>query len=32
MNIQIFGKSKCFDTKKAERWFKERRIDRKSVV
>ena len=26
MNIQIFGKTKCFDTKKAERWFKERRI------
>ena len=26
MNIQIFGKSKCFDTKKTERWFKERRI------
>ena len=26
MNIQIFGKAKCFDTKKAERWFKERRI------
>lgn len=25
MNIQIFGKSKCFDTKKAERYFKERR-------
>jgi len=25
-NIQIFGKSKCFDTKKAERYFKERRI------
>jgi len=24
MNIQIFGKSKCFDTKKAERFFKER--------
>lgn len=24
--IQIFGKSKCFDTKKAERYFKERRI------
>lgn len=24
--IQIFGKSKCFDTKKAERFFKERRI------
>ena len=26
MNIQIFGTSKCFDTKKAERYFKERRI------
>ncbi len=26
MNIQIFGRSKCFDTKKAERWFKERGI------
>lgn len=26
MNIQIFGVSKCFDTKKAERYFKERRI------
>ena len=26
MNIQIFGKSKLFDTKKAERYFKERRI------
>ena len=26
MKIQIFGKSKCFDTKKAERYFKERRI------
>ena len=26
MNIQIFGRSKCFDSKKAERWFKERRI------
>ena len=24
--IQIFGSSKSFDTKKAERWFKERRI------
>lgn len=24
--IQIFGKAKCFDTKKAERFFKERRI------
>ena len=31
MNIQIFGKSKCFDTKKAERWFKERRIGFQSV-
>jgi arsenate reductase-like glutaredoxin family protein len=26
LNIQIFGKSKCFDTKKAERYFKERGI------
>lgn len=26
MNIQIFGKTKCFDTKKAERYFKERKI------
>lgn len=26
MNIQIFGKKSCFDTKKAERYFKERRI------
>jgi len=26
VNIQIFGKNKCFDTKKAERYFKERRI------
>ena len=26
MNIQIFGKSKFFDTKKAERYFKERGI------
>jgi len=24
--IQIFGKSKCFDTKKAERFFKERGV------
>ena len=31
MNIQIFGKSKCFDTKKAERYFKERRIPYQSV-
>lgn len=26
MNIQIFGAPKSFDTKKAERWFKERGI------
>lgn len=26
MNIQIFGKNKCFDTKKAQRYFKERNI------
>ena len=31
MNIQIFGKSKSFDTKKAERYFKERRIPYQSV-
>ena len=31
MNIQIFGKSKCFDTKKAERWSKERSIKYQSV-
>ena len=31
MNIQIFGRSKCFDTKKAERWFKERRVRFQSV-
>ncbi|MCI6139301.1 MAG: ArsC/Spx/MgsR family protein [Clostridiaceae bacterium] len=26
MNIQIFGRAKCYDTKKAERYFKERGI------
>lgn len=26
MNIQIFGTAKCFDTKKAQRYFKERSI------
>jgi arsenate reductase len=26
MNIQIFGTKKCNDTKKAQRYFKERRI------
>lgn len=31
MNIQIYGKSKCFDTKKAERWFKERGIRFQSI-
>lgn len=31
MNIQIFGKSKCFDTKKAERYFQERGIKFQSI-
>lgn len=31
MNIQVFGKSKCFDTKKAERYFKERKIKFQSI-
>lgn len=31
MNIQIFGKNKCFDTKKAERYFKEHRIKVQSI-
>ena len=31
MNIQIYGKPKCFDTKKAERYFKERGIKYQSV-
>ena len=31
MNIQIFGKAKSFDTKKAERYFKERRIKFQAV-
>ncbi len=26
LNIQIFGLTKCFDTKKAQRYFKERNI------
>ena len=26
MNIQIYGTNKCFDTKKAQRYFKERSI------
>jgi len=31
MNIQIYGKAKCFDTKKAERYFKERGIKYQSI-
>ena len=31
MNIQIFGNPKCQETKKAERWFKERRIAFQSI-
>lgn len=31
MNIQIYGKKKCFDTQKAERYFKERGIRFQSV-
>lgn len=31
MNIQIYGKSKCFDTKKAERYFKERKVRFQSI-
>ena len=27
MNVQIFGTNSCFDTRKALRFFKERRID-----
>ena len=26
MNIQIYGKNKCFDTRKAQRYFQERKI------
>ena len=31
MNIQIFGSGKCFDTKKSERYFKERGIKYQSI-
>lgn len=31
MNVQVFGKRKSFDTQKAERYFKERRIAFQSV-
>jgi len=26
MGVQIFGRNKCFDTKKAQRFYKERRV------
>lgn len=26
MNVQVFARNKCFDSKKAQRWFKERGI------
>ena len=29
--IQVFGKKKCADTRKAERWFKERGVKVQSV-
>ena len=31
MNIQIFGTKKSGDTRKAERWFKERRIGAQTI-
>jgi arsenate reductase (glutaredoxin) len=31
MNIQLFGTRKCADTRKAERWFKERGIKLQSI-
>jgi arsenate reductase-like glutaredoxin family protein len=31
VNIQIYGRSKNFDTKKAERYFKERKIKFQSI-
>ena len=31
MNIQIYGKTKCFKTKSAERFFKERKIKYQSI-
>ena len=31
MNIQIYGKTKCFKTKSAERFFKERKIKFQSI-
>ena len=32
MNIQIFGTKKNFDSKKAERYFKERGIKYQSII
>lgn len=31
MNIQIYGSGKCFNTKKAERYFKERGVKFQSI-
>lgn len=31
MNIQIYGRAKCFDTRKAERYFKERGVKFQSI-
>ena len=31
MNIQIYGRTKCSDTRKAERYFKERKIKFQSI-
>lgn len=31
MNIQIYSRNKCFDARKAERYFKERRIKFQSI-
>ena len=31
MNIQIYGRSKCFNTLKAKRYFKERKIKFQSI-
>ena len=32
MNIQIFGTNKCFDTKKAQRYFKERGLTDETII
>jgi len=31
MTIQIFGRKKCADTRKTQRWFKERRISFQAI-